>query len=252
MSSLKIKGSIWPRGPKVTLPNLTFTLSSATSTVTLKTYCHESEITIECEAPDMIVGDPESMGFVVGNARTLFDGALSLMAVKMGRAHRFIADSVSLEGGPDLNINVEYASLAGLLTAFTMDEFAATMSWVTRDMQALLVLQDLNSAMSEPFYTQVGCGRAVDGIRHAIAGPGGAPDGKKWPELNHALNTERSYVELIMSASKKGRHGQRLVGGGFDSNEVLRRTWILFNRFMEYRKRGNVPLTPPDFPLLVD
>jgi hypothetical protein len=252
MPSIEIKGSVWPRGTMITLPDLKFAMTNTSTslTTTFECHCQDSRITIKCNAPEMVKGDPASVGFVVENARMLFDGAISLLSVHAGRSSRFIVESLSFEGA-ELDLNMEYAALAGLITAFKLDEFVSTISSISGDVEVLLVLQDLNAAMSEPFYTSVGCGRAVDGLRHAIAGPDGDPDARKWPELRQALNVDRSYVQAIMSASQRGRHGQRLVSHGHDLHEILRRTWVLFNRFLEYRKRGNVPLTLPDFPPLM-
>jgi len=77
--------------------------------------------------------------------------------------------------------------------------------------------------------------------------------GMAWKAMHNALNISREYQEFISMQSAGPRHGepqQPIVVPANTQMEVTRRAWQIMNRFFEYRKRNDIPLTAPDFPKL--
>jgi len=68
--------------------------------------------------------------------------------------------------------------------------------------------------------------------------------------MHGVLNISRDYQQWISEQAKGPRHGDPAFVPGDVTVEITHRTWVVMNRFLEYRKRGNQPLTAPDFPLL--
>jgi hypothetical protein len=68
--------------------------------------------------------------------------------------------------------------------------------------------------------------------------------------MRRNLHIDRAYLDFITDQSIGSRHGdpQHIPGGPV--TETVRRAWVVMNRYLEYRKRGNGPLTAPEFPLL--
>lgn len=113
---------------------------------------------------------------------------------------------------------------------------------------AAIAMSDLIQAITEINTLRVHCARAIEGLRHLIAGPGIAP-AKGWGRLQDALNVDRAYRELITRASVAPRHGD-YWGSDEPAQEIVYRSWTLMNRFLEFRMRGNQNLRGPEFPLL--
>jgi hypothetical protein len=68
--------------------------------------------------------------------------------------------------------------------------------------------------------------------------------------MRDSLNIDQPYLEFITEHSKGPRHGD-VKGSTFSATrETIKRSWIVMNRFLEFRKRGNRPLSLSEFPLL--
>ena len=68
--------------------------------------------------------------------------------------------------------------------------------------------------------------------------------------MQAALNISRPYQQWVTSLSANPRHADRSHITGANTTEALSRTWSLMNRFLEYKRRGDKPLSAPDFPVL--
>jgi hypothetical protein len=99
-----------------------------------------------------------------------------------------------------------------------------------------------------PLESYVNCGRALDGISRLISS---SDDPKKrWIELREKLNLSEPYTQLISNLSTAPRHGWTGPVDMTKVAEVRVRSWIILNRFLEFRKRQNAALRGPEFPLL--
>jgi hypothetical protein len=120
---------------------------------------------------------------------------------------------------------------------------------VIREPSLFLALNDLIVAVTVPGQVAVNCGRAIEGLRKIMV-PNDPSRKLGWAALQSNLNVERSYRELITDTSTGPRHGDRADIPDNLSQEVIERSWVIMNRFLEYRKRGNVPLLVSEFPVL--
>lgn len=141
-------------------------------------------------------------------------------------------------------------STAVKLPAVTVEErktMEQVLSLVMAEPALFLLLNDLIQCASTPHVTPTNCGRVWDGLRKLVA-PGDEPK-KMWPLFREAMHVDEKYATFVSEHSKTPRHGGHIRIDGPTTAEILKRTWILMNRFLEYRKRGNtLPLA--EFPLL--
>lgn len=147
-------------------------------------------------------------------------------------------------------------SLAQWCTAFTTS-LPAEGQWgignvanvVFTDHVVFGALDDLVGAISHHHVTAINCARAIEALRNAVAIPE-ASRNEAWEQFREHLNIDRTYLQLITDSSIDGRHGGGTFIPGTVTGEIVRRSWVIMNRFFEFRKRGSQPLTDPDFPLL--
>lgn len=126
--------------------------------------------------------------------------------------------------------------------------FGPLFELVLKDTDVAFAIRDLVSAISDVDASTVDCARAIDGLRH-IMWPHD-DKGKGWELLRAALNLSEDYLNFIMDASKKLRHGNREYIPGSIISEVTMRSWTVMNRFLEYRLRANKRLPEDEFPPL--
>jgi hypothetical protein len=121
---------------------------------------------------------------------------------------------------------------------------------IIREPALFLALRDLISALSDADLAVVHCARAVEGLRNLIV-PNEPDRGKAWGIFQENLNLDRAYREYITALSTGPRHGDRTRSNtSAEVDEILQRSWIIMNRFMEFRKCGSQPLLAPEFALL--
>lgn len=146
-------------------------------------------------------------------------------------------------------------SLASLCTSFSLAPqqgkmpFGSMWDLVVADPALFLALDDLIVSITLPHHSVVNCARAVEGLRHLIASPG-ASVSQAWEQMRDALRLDRGFLQLITEGSTAPRHGDRAHIPGVTTTEIVRRSWIIMDRFLEYRKRGNTALPAADFPML--
>jgi hypothetical protein len=148
-------------------------------------------------------------------------------------------------------------SLSALCTAFKMGVFSAALeendfhkvlTIVSTDWRIFRALRDLIEAITLPHESAVNCARAIEGLRNIIASN---PSRRQaWREMRDTLNISEDYLKLITDVSIAPRHGDHTHVPGAKTKEITRRSWIIMNRFLEYKKRNEGPLPSADFPVL--
>ena len=68
--------------------------------------------------------------------------------------------------------------------------------------------------------------------------------------MRRRLNLSKSYLDFIVDTSKGPRHGDRSYIDQPTLNEVIKRSWIIMNRFLECRLREGEALPSLEFPEL--
>jgi hypothetical protein len=141
--------------------------------------------------------------------------------------------------------------LAALCTSFSADkeEFDKVLDVVFTDLRLSAAIRDLTDALGIPHLIPLNCARAIETVRTLIA-PKGADRKKGWPLLQQHLRLSESYVRTITDHGVGPRHGDSEYVSGEMNRIIATRTWTIMDRFLEYKKRGSVPLPETDFPLL--
>jgi hypothetical protein len=131
---------------------------------------------------------------------------------------------------------------------FNENNFDIVLRRVIENFSAMGALHDLNEAITQTHASPRACGRAVEGIRQAIAP--GLERKKGWAQMNETLRIDRSYLDLITDTSIGPRHADPAHVTGARCREITKRSWIIMNRFLEYLKRGSQPLPESEFSTL--
>ena len=158
--------------------------------------------------------------------------------------------------GKESDIAFKNEPLARLFTAFDLNpantgknNFERMYRLVIGEPALFMALNELVGSLYIPHQIPVNCGRAIEGIRKLFA-PVGTPRDQEWKLMRENLRLTSSYIELITNESKSPRHGDRTFIPASVLDPILERSWIIMNRFLEFRKRGNQPLPLSEFPEL--
>lgn len=143
--------------------------------------------------------------------------------------------------------------VVGLCTAFNLepsytgpDNFEAMMRLVLSERPLLLALNDLIAPVSQFNLATINCARTIEGLRSAMATPGWTRD-QEWEFMRDQLNLTEQYVRFVIGLSVEPRHGKRTAPEAGQQSEITKRAWVVMNRFLEYRKRGNQKLPFAEF-----
>jgi hypothetical protein len=121
---------------------------------------------------------------------------------------------------------------------------------ILRNREAIHALRDLVDGFTHPHMTAISCGRALEGMRHAVAPNRDRPVG--WARLRDVIQVDQNYLKLITDESKGPRHGDFASVTSAANAEISKRTWIIAERFLEFLVRGGKdPLPLSEFPLLL-
>jgi hypothetical protein len=140
-------------------------------------------------------------------------------------------------------------AVTGLCKSFSLPaDFIEITELVLKDTLLFLALIDLNDSLTHSD-TALLCARAIERLRHAVAGKDASPD-IGWPKVHRALRVDQKYLQFITAHSHAPRHGARFNHTPDITKEVSKRSWIVMDRFITYRRRGSVALWEDEFPLL--
>jgi hypothetical protein len=139
--------------------------------------------------------------------------------------------------------------LPKLLTALTdTSDYKRIIQFAIEDHTFAMILHDITDGLRHRYTGVIGVARAMEGICTYFIPTGGTrEDG--WPRMRAALNASKLYLQSITNMSRGSRHAD-WTGDDKEADKVFERAWTLFNRFYEYRKRGDQSLPDTDFPLL--
>ena len=146
--------------------------------------------------------------------------------------------------------------LASECTAFKMNpstleekqNLSNVLTLVMSEPALFMALNALIEGISIPHMAPINCGRVLDGLRKLVV-PG--IDAKKaWPVFQATMQVDEAYLAFISEHSKNPRHGENVRIDGPTTMEISKRAWVIMNRFLEFRKRGSLPLPLAEFPLL--
>jgi hypothetical protein len=196
---------------------------------------------------------------------------LSMLAMHAYDLSRAAVDSFSFFHGIGLTVFLEIfvdpsgmatpltprsEEVLNLCTAFNLDpshrgpdDYDAMIRLVVKDRHVLLALNDLVVSISQFNLASINCARAMEALRTAMT-PEGANRAEGWPIMHRNLNVTKNYLSFISDVSRGPRHGDKRSPLEGQQAEILKRSWTVMNRFLEFRKRDNGPLPESEFQLL--
>jgi hypothetical protein len=233
-------------------PKIEFKEPQLNFEATFIVHIKNSAVDVECELPAF---DPQQVALLYIRAFDRARTAVDLVAFATGISVITVLETLILPNGQRTPVAFQHPDLGRLCTAYAINapdtdkRFDETYRMVASDHEIFMALRDLVDANTLPHVGVINCGRVLDSIRRMIS-PGETDQKHAWSSMQIALNISRDYQEWVSKLSAQPRHADRSYITGPDTDTSLKRTWTIMNRFLEYRKRGNTPLQPPDFPTL--
>jgi hypothetical protein len=216
--------------------------------LTLTVRIQESHIHVECEQ-DRPFEPSHFSAALLPAASKLARTVVDLLIFASGFDLTVLLEKFVNPHGMETLILTQAPNVPGLCTAYSLNNLDTLCPVVgALDPQLMLALHDLVSSIKQAEFPAVNCARAVEGLRWMISGKGNTKGG--WAEMREALNFTEPYLKFITDQSTGPRHGNQTFVPSALRREVTTRAWVVMNRFLEYRKRGNTPLLPAEFPLL--
>jgi hypothetical protein len=129
-------------------------------------------------------------------------------------------------------------------------EFGNILPVVMSDANIMMAMYDLSESIRVPDIGIVNCARVMDRIKHAISPNDKLSDSKKWGVMQDKLNISEKYLKEITDTSRNPRHGRLGRIDGPQTEKVLSRSWIIMDRFLHYKRRGDIKLPVSEFPML--
>ncbi len=140
--------------------------------------------------------------------------------------------------------------LVGLCKNYSVLDMTPGFDVVFSSGQLMRAMRDLNDTMTNPHIVAINCTRVLETIKDVMTSSLKLGDSKKWYIMRHSLNIDRSYVQYITDWSLNHRHGRAELLPGDELREIWRRTWIIMDRFITYRKLGLPKLDETEYPTL--
>jgi hypothetical protein len=258
MPKVRFGGRIFPFEIKVSIqdhPQINWKDTENDLDITFAITIQNSTVTVDCEVNRF---EQSLITPLYMRAFDLARATVDLVAFSSGYGFTVIFDNFTSPTGETTPFGPHMPSLAGICTVFKLGEQSATLeennfhrvlSIVSTDWKVFRSLRDLVEAITLPHESAVNCARAIEGLRNIIA-PSSTERSHAWKAMRDTLNVSEQYLKLITDVSTGPRHGDHGRISGATTTEIVRRSWIIMNRFLEYKKRGTQRLPLADFPLL--
>jgi hypothetical protein len=228
---------------------LGFTLARPNEeTIRFEVAVHDSVVSVECEVK---TGSRDEISFLYARASNYAQCALNTLAFGYGAPLVSMLDEFEGLNGERVGVDTSRPELAALCTAYEPSKasFNEAFNLLVGDPVLFMAFDDLLNAMRDSLLATVNCGRMLDALRRMVAAPG-ASEGEQWRILREILNVDRSYIQPISDGSLGPRHGMRVGQPASVVNDIIKRSWIIMNRFLIYRLSADVPLQADEHPLL--
>jgi hypothetical protein len=145
-----------------------------------------------------------------------------------------------------------YPQMSGLCSSFSStSNWESVLIFAMESPTLKLALHDLILALTIPDQLAINCARSVEGVRTLISGPRiKGKSSKEWGQMNDALNLLESYTQYITQRSQSHRHADRTLIVREEQEEILRRSWTIMDRYLNYRLSNCQRLDQVKFPVL--
>lgn len=234
------------------LPQIRYSWPDQNLTVDFTLTVTNSDVEVKCDATRY---DPEEhLSMLAMHAYDISRAAVDSFCFYHGLGLTVFIEMFVDPTGKQTPLTAKSEEVAGLLTAFNpspsyqgTDNYDAMIRLVIKDRYLMLAMNDLVVAISHFNLAIINCARAIEALRTSMT-PEGMDREEAWPIMQKNLNVTKRYLAFVTGLSAGPRHGSKRAPEEGQQAEVLKRSWTVMNRFLEFRKRGSVPLT--DFELL--
>lgn len=256
MPIVHFKGKILPYEPSAftisirDLPSVTWSEQNLAQTLKITSKIEASVIDIEFDVQVFNENDP---ALLLNRAWDLARAAVDLYSFQVGWGLGVVIDTMVTPDGRVLTILPKMETLAHHSTAVRsadpkVNNFDACYRILVSEPALFMAMNDLIVSITLPHHAVVNCARVIEGLRSILAP--GVDRKQTWLIMQAALNAEGAYLSYVTDLSAPPRHGDKAWIPGPTVIESTKRTWIVMNRFLEFRKRGSQPLPIAEFPLL--
>jgi hypothetical protein len=234
------------------LPEVTYGSPDLNLQVSATVQIQGSAVDVKCEVNRW---DSLAMTHVHKVAYDLARTAVNFVCFATGLNLVVFFDELIDPDGNKTGFIIHHPALGALCTCYTLGEHAAVtemgtiIKLVIAEPQLFLALDDLITAGGHHHLLTVNSARAIEGLRHAMCGNAGDRN-DQWKQFRTNLNLSLDYLMLITGTSASGRHGDGQYIPGTVTEEIMKRSWTIMNRFLEFKKRGGQPLPLSEFPVL--
>lgn len=263
MPIVRFTGSVLPNAVKVFVRNVSRIKWTATERqgtalldipIEIAIRIENSIVEVECDV-ERFRDDPFLIADLWKRALDLAKACVSLLSFASESAVTVVLDTLIKPDGSSSQLVACHRN-AQFCTVFSIDagplkenpNFNQILNLVLQEPPLFMALEDLITSITLPNHAPINCGRVLDALRNLIAPGVRVP--QQWSSLRQTLRCSQDYVTFITNTSIAPRHGDRKFISGDVLNDVTKRTWILMNRYLEFRKRGNQELPEPEFPFL--
>jgi hypothetical protein len=244
MTSVHFSGRVLPVGLGISIPNqptFHWKADDVGLEMTFRLKVQNGSIVIDCDVNEF---DPDTHFMALFlRASDIATVCVDLTALSTGKALTAILDTFTDPAGASTPVAVHRPSLAAHVTAVKLGtpDFDRLAQTILAEPPLFAAIRDLIGAISSPQRARWNCTRAIRGLWHYFERSGGSPESAGLA-LRENLQISWTYLHRIMRTPTQ--EDQALV------MDVVERTWIVMNRFLEYRRRGGQPLPLSEFPLL--
>ena len=251
MHIVRLKGRVFPPSCVVnihSLPKVSWEVPESNLSLEFELKIENSIIEITCEASRH---NPSDFVHIYVRAIDTCRSATNLVAFVQGISLTIFLDTLIDQDGNESIIQLSDPALPLICKQYGIDQkLAAIYPMVVAEPAIFMGFHDLIEAITSPHVAPVNCARVVEGLRQLVASAA-VSTSQEWDLFRRTLQIDRSYIQLITDTSIKPRHGKRVHIEGPVVIEITYRTWHIMCRFLEFRRRGNLPLSVSEFPLLV-
>jgi hypothetical protein len=249
MADVQLLGRVYPAGFTVNLhaPRMKYASDDGALTAEIDVQVTDSDVSVSWTTSDY---NRDTLAAIWVHSRKLVTSLVDLIAFRAGAAATVVLDRYKDPTGRIDTLVIGQPQVKGISTLLDSDAgLLSVFGVVAHEPHLMTVLEDLISGLWSQDHKIINCARSVEAIRQLVAGYHLEPNAQ-WPIFRVALNVERSYLDLIMDYSTDPRHGKKDSAPTNEVNTIMERTWILIDRFFNYRVGGNKRLDESLFPIL--
>ncbi|HLN27507.1 MAG TPA: hypothetical protein VK395_07160 [Gemmataceae bacterium] len=233
----------------VTTPEITWKSPDIGLDATFTVQIRDSAVQVDCETNRAGPGDFIHLYF---RAFDLSRASVDLISFATGIGLTVVLETFIDERGVGSPMVPQDPGLKSVCTAYMLGDpasYDAVWRIVVATPALFMALNDLITGIILPHQGARIAGQILETIRDLVS-PDGLKPKQKWPHMQQNLRIEEAYLKFISTHATGPRHGDRSHIPPDITRELAMRSWVVMNRFLEFKKRGGAPLPASEFPML--